>query len=232
MKKIIRITESDITRIVRNIISEQYEKMSDEDFTYLYNELKKQGTGVKIGNHPKRGKFLYAGMWVIWADSSINNGYPISVGPLPNGAKLYKWKYDTYSFGNSEIEDKSGKEYNLSDITTIKPSSTSFRKVSESNFNQIIKTPNKLVVIDFGAEWCVPCKKMKLLLSQLTSDPKLKDKFIVGTYDCTDGFDLPLLKKYNITSIPYVMLFRNGNLVHKFSGFKDKETLKSIINKY
>ena len=232
MKKIIKPAEFNLTRIVKNIIFEQNEKMSDADFIYLYNELKNQGTGVKLGDHPRFGKFLYAGMWAIWADSTINNGYPISVGPLPKGAKLYKWKYDTYSRGDSEIVDKSGNEYNLSHVTNIKPSAGSFKNVDESNFNQLIKTLNKLVIIDFGAEWCVPCKKMKILLAQLTLDPKLKDKFIVGTYDCTDGFDLPIPKKFNITSIPYVMLFKNGKLVYKFTGFKDKETLKSIISKY
>jgi hypothetical protein len=117
MARIVRLTERDLTRIVKRVIMEQ-KIMSDATFEELYNGLKNQGISVKKGNDPKKGKFLYSGLWVIWADNSINNGYPIS-----SGDKMYKWSTGSYNSTPPEatsIIDKSGKKYNLSFITQNK----------------------------------------------------------------------------------------------------------------
>ncbi len=100
-------------------------------------------------------------------------------------------------------------------------------KVDDSNFFQFIKTPNKLVILDFTAEWCGPCQKIKKHFEEILKNPKLNNKFVLGTYDFS--FDSLLAKKYSIQGIPYVMFFRNGKMVKKFIGYKDKEYLTSLI---
>jgi thioredoxin 1 len=104
-------------------------------------------------------------------------------------------------------------------------------KVTDTNISNIIKTKNKLVIIDFSAEWCGPCQRMKKHFDELLIDPKFKDKFILATHELED-FDSPLAKKYNLQTIPYVMLFRNGKMEFKFKGYKDKPFLINLINKY
>ena len=117
MARIVRLTERDLTRIVKRVIMEQ-KIMSDATFEELYNGLKNQGISVKKGNDPKKGKFLYSGQWVIWADNTINNGYPISFG-----TELYKWSTGSYNSTPPEatsIIDKYGKKYPLSFVTQNK----------------------------------------------------------------------------------------------------------------
>ena len=104
-------------------------------------------------------------------------------------------------------------------------------KVTDTNISDIIKTKNNLVIIDFSAEWCGPCQRMKKHFDELLIDPKFKNKFILATHELED-FDSPLAKKYNLQSIPYVMLFRNGKMEFKFKGYKDKQFLINLINKY
>jgi thioredoxin 1 len=102
-------------------------------------------------------------------------------------------------------------------------------KVDDSEVSQFIKTPNKLVILDFTAEWCGPCQKIKKHFDEIIENPKLSNKFILGSYDFS--FSSPLAKKYNIQGIPYVMFFRNGKMIHKFVGYKDKEHIVSLIQK-
>jgi thioredoxin 1 len=104
-------------------------------------------------------------------------------------------------------------------------------QVTDTNISEIIKIKNKLVIIDFSAVWCGPCQRMKKHFDELLVDPKYKDKFILGTHELKD-FDTPLAKKYNIQTIPYVMLFRNGTKVFKFNRYQDKPYLIDLINKY
>lgn len=102
-------------------------------------------------------------------------------------------------------------------------------KVDDSDVSQFIKTPNKLVILDFTAEWCGPCQRIKKHFDEIIKNPKLSNKFVLGSYDFS--FSSPLAKKYNIEGIPYVMFFRNGKMIHKFVGYKDKEHIVSLIQK-
>jgi len=114
MKRIVRLTESDLTRIVRRVITEQ-KVMSDATFDELYNGLINQGITVKKGTDPSKGKFLWSGKWIIWADNTMNNGYPIS-----SGNKTYRWSTGSYNSTPPEatsIIDKFGKKQNLSFVT-------------------------------------------------------------------------------------------------------------------
>jgi len=103
--------------------------------------------------------------------------------------------------------------------------------VNDGNFNKIIGTQNKIVFIDFWATWCGPCLRLGKVFEELLVDKKYKDKILVGKYEF-DSFELPIAKKLNIQGIPFVMVYKNGKLIHKFSGFKDKNYLISLINKF
>jgi thioredoxin 1 len=103
--------------------------------------------------------------------------------------------------------------------------------VNDTNLNKIIKTPNKLVFIDFWATWCGPCMKLGKIFEELSEDKKYKDKILIGKYEL-DDFELPIAKKHNIQAIPFVMIYKNGTLVYKFKGLKDKNYLISLINKF
>jgi thioredoxin 1 len=73
------------------------------------------------------------------------------------------------------------------------------------NFNDLIKS-DLPVLVDFSAEWCGPCKMMAPVLEQLKG--KMTDKLRILKID-VDG-NRELAYKYNIRSVPTLMLFQNG----------------------
>ncbi len=102
--------------------------------------------------------------------------------------------------------------------------------VTDSNLNEVIQTPNKVVFIDFWASFCAPCLKLGKIFKELSQDIQYKDSILIGKYEF--DFKMPIARKLIITKIPFVMVYKNGKLVHKFKGEKDKEYLISLIEKY
>jgi thioredoxin 1 len=80
---------------------------------------------------------------------------------------------------------------------------------------------NDIVVIDFYASWCGPCKMLSPILAELESE--MKDvKFIKVNVD----EDSEIAQQFNISSIPTLYLYKNAKLSDHISGFRSKEDLK------
>ena len=93
------------------------------------------------------------------------------------------------------------------------------------NFNELIKgeTP---VLVDFSAEWCGPCKMMGPVLDQLKG--KLADKVRIIKIDVDDNRELAI--KYNIRSVPTLMLFHEGKAKWSGVGVMTSNYLENVIN--
>lgn len=98
-------------------------------------------------------------------------------------------------------------------------------KLTDKNFDH--QTKNKVVLVDFWADWCVPCRMMAPVLNDLAGD--LKGNAYVGKVDVEQNRELA--KKHNIRNIPTMVLFKNGKEVNRFVGVKTKDFLKSQIQK-
>ena len=96
--------------------------------------------------------------------------------------------------------------------------------VNEENFENEVINAEQTVLIDFYADWCGPCKVMSPIIDQIAEENGQTIK--VGKVNVDDNQELAM--KYNIMSIPTIMIFKNGNVVKTFLGVTDKEE----INKY
>ena len=91
--------------------------------------------------------------------------------------------------------------------------------LSDKNFQH--QTRGRIVLVDFWAGWCVPCKMMAPVLNDLTDE--IKGKAFVGKVDVEKYQSLA--QKFNVRNIPTMVLFRDGKEVNRFVGIKTKDFL-------
>lgn len=98
-------------------------------------------------------------------------------------------------------------------------------KITEENFEEEVMKSDKTVVVDFYAEWCGPCKMMSPVIDGIAEE--LGEEVKVGKVNTDENINL--CQKFNIMSIPTIMIFKNGNLAKTFIGVTSKSELLSEI---
>jgi thioredoxin 1 len=99
------------------------------------------------------------------------------------------------------------------------------KKLSDQNFEHQIKSG--IVLVDFWATWCMPCKMMAPVLNDLSEE--LTGNATVGKLDV--DHNRAASAKYGVRSIPTMVLFKNGKEVNRFVGVKTKDFLLKEIQK-
>lgn len=97
----------------------------------------------------------------------------------------------------------------------------------KKTFGEILRT-ELLVLVDFTAVWCGPCKMMKPILDELKSE--IGNKAMIIKLDVDKNPEAS--SAYNIQSVPTLILFKNGKIAWRQSGVIQKEALKQIIQQY
>ncbi len=97
---------------------------------------------------------------------------------------------------------------------------------TDSNFEQEVLKEQGLVLVDFFAVWCGPCKMMAPIMDKLAEAYKGKVK--IGKLDVDENQQVG--EKYGIQSIPTLIFFKNGELVDKVVGFQSEEALKQKLD--
>lgn len=93
---------------------------------------------------------------------------------------------------------------------------------NESNFNELINSD--LVLVDFFATWCGPCKMLGPVLENLANENKSVKIVKVDVDEARD-----LARNYGIMSVPTLLLFKNGKELSKTAGYMPKELLEKWI---
>ena len=98
--------------------------------------------------------------------------------------------------------------------------------VSDSSFEKEVLKSSTPVLVDFYADWCGPCKMMTPVLETLASE--MAGKLAIYKLDVDNA--QKVAAKFDITSVPTLILFENGEMKKKIVGLKDLQTLKSLVS--
>src|SRR4051812_32614708 len=100
------------------------------------------------------------------------------------------------------------------------------KTITAADFEAEVLKSDKPVVVDFFATWCPPCKAIAPLLEQLAAEKADKVKIVKLDYDTAQD----IAAKYNIRSIPTLILFRDGETVAEKIGGDSKSGLSRWID--
>lgn len=95
--------------------------------------------------------------------------------------------------------------------------------VTEQNFDDFIS--NSVAVLKFGSKWCQPCKQITPILDELSDEFKGQVEF--GDIDVEQQTELSV--RFNIRSIPSIMVFKNGEFLESING-RTKNNIKERLN--
>lgn len=98
--------------------------------------------------------------------------------------------------------------------------------ITNENFEDEVVKSDIPVLVDFWASWCGPCKMLAPIIEELAKEYEGKVK--VGKVNVDDEAELSL--RFNILSIPTVILFKEGKEVNRLVGFSMKEDFEEMIN--
>lgn len=96
--------------------------------------------------------------------------------------------------------------------------------VTSDSFEQEVLKSDKPVLVDFWATWCGPCQMLGPVLEEVAAE---QDSVKICKIDTDEQMSLAL--KYNVASIPTLLLFKNGQVVATSIGFIDKDQVKKFI---
>lgn len=97
--------------------------------------------------------------------------------------------------------------------------------LDDENFNASIKNEG-LIVVDFFAEWCGPCKMLAPIFEELATEYDTKVKFAKVNIDNASA----TAQQYNVMSIPTVIIFKDGEISEQSVGFVSKDALKEKVD--
>jgi thioredoxin 1 len=96
--------------------------------------------------------------------------------------------------------------------------------LTDKNFQH--QTKNKLILVDFWASWCAPCRMMAPVLNEIADE--LAGNLHVGKVNI-EQYQF-LAQKFQVRNIPTIILLKNGREINRFVGIKNKEFLLQQIN--
>ena len=104
--------------------------------------------------------------------------------------------------------------------------SENVKEFTDQNFETEVLKSNQPVLVDFWAEWCMPCRMLTPTIEKIAKDYVGKVK--VGKVDTDANRDISV--KYGINAIPTVILFKNGQVAQKFVGLRQERDFRDALD--
>ena len=102
------------------------------------------------------------------------------------------------------------------------------QKVDINNFDNEVLNNGKITILDFYADWCGPCRKLSPIMEEIEQELSDKAKF---TKINTDE-NVELAQKYQISGIPTLLVFKDGEVVERMVGLMPKNSIITNIEKH
>ncbi|MHB1155964.1 MAG: thioredoxin [Phycisphaerales bacterium] len=99
-------------------------------------------------------------------------------------------------------------------------------ELTDANFQTEVLDSDQPVLVDFWAEWCMPCRMLAPTIDEIAGEYNGKAK--VGKVDTDANREITM--KYGINAIPTVIVFKGGEVVKKFVGMTNKADLSTALN--
>ena len=131
------------------------------------------------------------------------------------------------SDGFTDIYELSGglMKWNSANLPLTTNTSSKSAGMTLSQYTELLNT-DKLVLVDFYAEWCVPCVEMKPFITEISEG--MRDKVKVVRINTDDNPEL--CKELKVDGLPYLVLYKNKNIAWTKTGFVSKEDLIKDLN--
>ena len=97
--------------------------------------------------------------------------------------------------------------------------------INKNNFEEEVLKSEKIVLIDFWASWCGPCRMMSTVIDEIAEE--LGENVKVGKINVDNNQELAI--QYDVMSIPTIMIFNKGNIVKTFIGVTDKNEILGYL---
>ena len=101
-------------------------------------------------------------------------------------------------------------------------------ETTDQTFDTDIINKKGIVLVDFWAQWCMPCKQMFPIIHQLSEDFKDKIEFFTADIEACES----LVERFEIKSVPSLLLFKNGILIATKLGKHPREVITTWIQNH
>ena len=102
------------------------------------------------------------------------------------------------------------------------------QELESAGYDSFIATPNRVMVVDFHAHWCGPCRMLGPVLEQVVGE--FPGKVSLGKVNVDEARDIA--QREGVRSIPDVRIFRDGKQVDQFVGVADAEAIRALLRKH
>ena len=99
-------------------------------------------------------------------------------------------------------------------------------QITDASFEEEVLKSDKPVLVDFGAEWCGPCRTLGPIIEELATE--YEGRAVVGKVDVDKNQEFTA--KYGVRNIPTVLMFKDGEVVGRLVGVASKKTYTDSLD--